>query len=72
MKFAMNGALTIGTLDGANIEIMEEVATENIYIFGLKVEDIFQIRSSYNPLDLYNENRTVKRVMDGISSDRFL
>jgi starch phosphorylase len=71
MKFAMNGALTIGTLDGANIEIMEEVGAENIYIFGLKVEDIFQIRSSYNPLNLYNENPTLKRVMDTINSDMF-
>jgi starch phosphorylase len=71
MKFAMNGALTIGTLDGANIEIMEEVGAENIYIFGLKVEDIFQMRGSYNPLDLYNENPTVKRVMDAINSDMF-
>ena len=71
MKFAMNGALTIGTLDGANIEIMEEVGAENIYIFGLKVEDIFQIRGSYNPLALYNENPTVKRVMDTINSDMF-
>jgi starch phosphorylase len=71
MKFAMNGALTIGTLDGANIEIMEEVGAENIYIFGLKVEDIFQIRNSYNPLDLYNENPTLKRVMDTINSDMF-
>jgi len=71
MKFAMNGALTIGTLDGANIEIMEEVGSENIYIFGLKVEDISHIRNSYNPLDLYNKNPVVKRVVDTINSDMF-
>ncbi|MDO9567040.1 MAG: glycogen/starch/alpha-glucan phosphorylase [Candidatus Desulfaltia sp.] len=71
MKFAMNGALTIGTLDGANIEIMEEVGSENIYIFGLKVEDISQIRNYYNPLELYNKNPMVKRVMDAINSDMF-
>jgi len=71
MKFAMNGALTIGTLDGANIEIMEEVGSENIYIFGLKVEDISQMRYSYNPLDLYNKNPTVKRVMDTVNSNMF-
>ncbi|MDI6688228.1 MAG: glycogen/starch/alpha-glucan phosphorylase, partial [Desulfobacterales bacterium] len=71
MKFAMNGALTIGTLDGANVEIMEEVGSENIYIFGLKVEDISKLRNSYNPLDLYNKNPMVKRVMDTINSDMF-
>ncbi len=55
MKFALNGAITIGTLDGANIEIMEEVGSDNIYIFGLKAEEInyMKQKGSYNPLDYY-------------------
>lgn len=73
MKLAMNGALTIGTLDGANLEILEEVGQENIYIFGLKVEEIQQMRNGgvYNPWDYYNQNPDIKRVMDGIRSDIF-
>jgi starch phosphorylase len=53
MKFALNGALTIGTLDGANIEIMEEVGSDNIYIFGLKADEINELKSNgaYNPVD---------------------
>ncbi|NOZ24068.1 MAG: glycogen/starch/alpha-glucan phosphorylase [Planctomycetes bacterium] len=73
MKFAMNGALTIGTLDGANIEIMEEVGAENIFIFGLTVEEIRAMwrERSYNPWDCYNGNAEVRRVMDALKSDRF-
>ena len=73
MKLAMNGALTIGTLDGANVEILEEVGAENIFIFGLKVEDIMEMRNkdSYNPWDFYNNNSHIKRVMDSIVSGIF-
>jgi len=73
MKFAMNGALTIGTLDGANIEIMEEVGEENIFIFGLKAEEIREMRAarSYSPRAFYQSNPDLKRVMDALSSDLF-
>ncbi len=73
MKLAMNGALTIGTLDGANIEIKEEVGIENIYIFGLEVNQIQKMRKSgeYNPWDYYNNSPFIKRVMDSIGSDMF-
>ncbi|WP_419177067.1 glycogen/starch/alpha-glucan phosphorylase [Desulfosediminicola sp.] len=73
MKLTLNGALTIGTLDGANIEIMEEVGRDNIFIFGLEVEDIEKMRSenSYNPWDYYANNPNIRRVMDALSSDMF-
>src|SRR5262249_19841112 len=73
MKFALNGALTIGTLDGANIEIMEEVGKENIFIFGLRAEDIQELRSqgSYRPREYYARHPALKRVMDALSADHF-
>jgi starch phosphorylase len=71
MKFALNGALTIGTLDGANIEIMEEVGAENIFICGLKTEEINQLiaSNSYDPYRIYENNNYIKRVMDAFKSD---
>ncbi len=71
MKFALNGALTIGTLDGANIEIMEEVGQENIFICGLKTEEINELikTKSYDPYHLYENNNYIKRVMDSFKSD---
>src|SRR5438309_1038226 len=73
MKLAMNGALTLGTLDGANIEIMGEVGEPNIYIFGLTPDDVrwYKEHGSYNPRDLYNENPMLRRVMDSLATDRF-
>jgi len=71
MKFAMNGALTIGTLDGANVEILQEVGADNIHIFGLKTEEIEIRRSAYNPNDCYRSSPAVRRVLDGLSHNRF-
>ncbi|MGI8907572.1 MAG: glycogen/starch/alpha-glucan phosphorylase [Candidatus Sumerlaeaceae bacterium] len=72
MKFAMNGALTIGTLDGANIEILEEVGADNMFVFGLKADEIQRMRetNSYNPWDYYRRNDAIKRVMDVFNSDQ--
>ncbi|MGH9792557.1 MAG: glycogen/starch/alpha-glucan phosphorylase [Candidatus Acidiferrales bacterium] len=73
MKFAMNGALTMGTLDGANIEILEEGGAENIYIFGLTADQVEQHRrsGSYNPRALYESRPAIRRVMDSIRSGLF-
>jgi len=72
MKFALNGALTIGTLDGANIEIMEEVGADNIFIFGLTAEAVAHIRhTGYRPQDFYHNNAELKRVIDMIGSGYF-
>ncbi len=72
MKFALNGALTIGTLDGANIEIMEEVGRENIFIFGLTAEEVQQLRESgYEPRQYYENNPDLKQALDMIGSGYF-
>jgi starch phosphorylase len=72
MKLALNGALTIGTLDGANVEIEEEVGSENIFIFGLKVDEVEALRErGYNPWDYYNHNEELKAVIDWLGSDTF-
>src|SRR5712692_5176575 len=73
MKLAMNGAVTLGTLDGANIEIVEEVGRENMYIFGLTAPQIEEMRrnNSYHPRELYESNPVLRRVVDAIGSDRF-
>ena len=72
MKFALNGALTIGTLDGANIEIMEEVGRENIFIFGLTAEQVSELKGrGYNPREYYNANPQLRRVLDMISGGFF-
>jgi starch phosphorylase len=73
MKFAMNGALTIGTLDGANVEIREEVGDENIFIFGLTADAIAAMRASgsYDPRQYYESDLSLRRVLDALASDRF-
>ncbi len=73
MKLAMNGALTLGTLDGATIEIMDEVGAANIYTFGLTPDDVHWYREhgNYNPRELCNVNPGLSRVMESLSSDRF-
>ena len=72
MKFALNGALIIGTLDGANIEIMEEVGEENIFIFGLKQEEVEKLRSGgYNPYNYYLNDQELKKILDMISYGYF-
>ncbi len=72
MKFAMNGAVTIGTLDGANIEISEQVGDENIYIFGLTVDEVEKIRPSYNPKEIINKDQRLMRVLETLKSGLFL
>jgi len=72
MKFAMNGALTIGTLDGANVEIMEEVGEENIFIFGLKADEVVGMKErGYNPHDYLQNDMELKRVIELIDSNHF-
>jgi len=73
MKFGLNGALTIGTLDGANIEILEEVGRDNIFIFGLDRDQVKQMRQegSYDPTAFYNANPYIRRVVDAFNSNLF-
>ncbi len=73
MKFAMNGALTIGTLDGANIEIREAVGAENIFIFGLTADEIEELtpRAGLPPVEYYESDPRLRRVLDELTSDRF-
>ncbi len=68
MKFMLNGALTIGTLDGANVEICEAVGEENIYIFGMKAHEVAALASSgaYSPIDYYHNDPKLRRVLDHI------
>jgi glycogen phosphorylase len=72
MKLAMNGALTMATLDGANIEMLEEVGSDNMYIFGLTAQEIAERQArSFQPREIYENDPRVRRVIDTLSSDRF-
>ncbi|MDY6335541.1 MAG: glycogen/starch/alpha-glucan phosphorylase [Succinivibrionaceae bacterium] len=72
MKLAMNGAITLGTLDGANIEIVHEAGEENNAIFGLTVDEVKNLKASgYNPWDYYNSNPEIKAALDWLDTDYF-
>lgn len=71
MKFMLNATPTIGTLDGANIEIVEEAGEENNFIFGLRVEDIEKIKSTYDPMEYYEKTEGLKRVVDSLVDGTF-
>lgn len=72
MKFQLNGALTIGTLDGANVEMAEEMGMENIFIFGMTVDEVEALkRKGYNAYDYYNSNPELKQVVDQIQNGFF-
>lgn len=66
MKFMMNGALTLGTMDGANVEIVEAVGTENAYIFGARVEELNQLRENYDPVRTMHETEGLERVVNAM------
>ena len=72
MKFAMNGALTIGTLDGANVEIREAVGPENFFLFGLTAPEVTRVKAAgYRPRDIYEANAALRDTIDMIGSGRF-
>ncbi len=71
MKFALNGALTVGTYDGANIEIREKVGAENFYLFGLKDDQIRAMRPTYNSRELYEKSEYIKRIVSSLNSNIF-
>jgi len=72
MKFAMNGALTIGTLDGANVEIREEAGEENFFLFGLTADEVQAMKAAgYNPRSFYEKDEELRRCVDSLVSGQF-
>jgi starch phosphorylase len=71
MKFALNASLTIGTYDGANIEIREAVGADNFYLFGLTEEQIRSLRMTYNPRQVYENSEYIKRILNAVNSNMF-
>ena len=71
MKLMLNGAVTLGTFDGANVEIVEEAGRENNYIFGATVEELNRIRDTYNPVKIYQKNALLRRALDSLTDGTF-
>jgi starch phosphorylase len=72
MKFALNGALTVGTLDGANVEMLEKIGAENFFLFGMTVDEVFARKSQgYDPRAVYGSHPELKRCIDSIASGEF-
>jgi starch phosphorylase len=71
MKFMMNGALTIGTLDGANIEIREKAGAENFFLFGLNAAEVVEARMSYDPGRLISQDNEIRQLMELLEGGRF-
>ena len=71
MKLMLNGAVTLGTFDGANVEIVEEAGRENNYIFGATVEELNEIRDTYDPVKIYKKNTLLRRAMDTLTDGSF-
>lgn len=72
MKFMINGALTLGTLDGANVEIHDTVGEDNMFLFGMTTPEVTKLKANgYNPMDYYANNPVIKRAIDELNSTRF-
>ena len=71
MKLMLNGAVTLGTFDGANVEIVEEAGVENNYIFGATVDELEKIRASYDPKKIYKKNTLLRRALDTLTDGTF-
>ena len=71
MKLMLNGAVTLGTFDGANVEIVEEAGRDNNYIFGATVEELEKIRDTYDPVKIYEKNALLRRALDTLTDGTF-